>query len=124
VNHKKNSIEYSQVKTFLDTQLIPLWKGFVPIGHNVDFDISFIQEFIVSNEVWEKFVSREALDTKRIASFLKEAGILPPEIKTNLSALGKYFDIKCDHYHDAWNDTVVTIEVLKKLKSLVKLQKT
>lgn len=124
LNHKKNASEYSQVKNLLETRLFPLWKGVVPIGHNINFDISFIQEFIVSNVVWEKFVSRDALDTKRIASFLKETGILPPDIKTNLSELGKYFGIKCNHYHDAWNDTIVTIEVLKKLKSLVKSQKT
>ena len=90
-----------------------------PLGHNLDFDLRMIFEQIMPMTDWEKYVSYAARDTKKASDFLKDFGILPPEIG-NLGSLVKHFGIPQLSAHTAKDDVLMTVEVFRKLGELVK----
>lgn len=94
-----------------------------PLGHNVDFDIGMLKTQIFSPEEWEDLVHYAKMDTKMSADLLKEAGWLPPEIGT-LESLVRHFNLTQLAAHDAKNDTLMMIEVHKKLIDVLASRKT
>ena len=89
-----------------------------PMGHNVDFDINMVTAQLVSSEDWNKYLHYGKIDTKMIADFLKEVGLLPPEIG-RLESLVKHFNIPMLGAHEARNDTLMMIESYRELVSMV-----
>lgn len=94
-----------------------------PLGHNVEFDINMLKAQIFSTEEWEDLVHYAKMDTKMSADLLKEAGWLPPEIGT-LESLVRHFNLVQLGAHDAKNDTLMMIEVYKKLIDTLVNKKT
>jgi DNA polymerase III alpha subunit (gram-positive type) len=85
-----------------------------PLGHNVDFDIGMVKAQILPHAEWEELVHYGKIDTKMAGDLLKEAGWLPPEIGT-LGSLVSHFNIAQLGAHEAKNDTLMMVEVYKKL---------
>lgn len=90
----------------------------LPLGQNVDFDLRFIRRWL-GFETFEKYFSITR-DTRIVTTFLKDSGVFPRKVKTNLTELSKHFNIKREKHHDALDDAVATIKVYKKLMKLVK----
>jgi DNA polymerase III epsilon subunit-like protein len=88
-----------------------------PLGQNVDFDIRFIRRWL-GFKTFEKYFSITR-DTRIVAAFLKDSGVLHSESRTNLTDLSRYFKIKRRKHHDALDDAVATIKVYKELIKLV-----
>jgi DNA polymerase III epsilon subunit-like protein len=94
-----------------------------PIGQNIDFDIKFVQEYLLPFEEYDKLLHYGKLDTKMITDFMKDAGWLPPDLG-NLGSLCKHFDVNLgDKAHNAKHDTLATVEVYKKLLGLMASKK-
>jgi DNA polymerase III alpha subunit (gram-positive type) len=119
----KEAIPYKKAKTILYTFLsynaLQAENKLIPLGHNVYFDIEFIQLYLLSLGSWEAQVSYKLLDTMPIARFLQDVGKLSVE-GIGLQNLIEYFDIQVEgNMHEAKYDTLATVELYKKLKELV-----
>jgi len=105
-----------------------------PIGHGIYGDIAFITHCLMKTETWETFTSYRKLDTQAVCQFLKLCGKFPEGVSGSLESLGKHFGILRDEnrncfntqvefvtgdLHNAKTDTLLTVEVLKHLKTLV-----
>ena len=97
---------------------------FIPIGHNVQFDMNFLNAFFnkMGNPYMGAWLSWHTIDTIAIARYyfiLNEV----PIANFKLETLCKYFDISLDA-HDSMNDIVATRELLLKLKELIGINKS
>jgi DNA polymerase III alpha subunit (gram-positive type) len=92
-------------------------EALIPIGHNVDFDIGFIQKHLIPKELWDRYVSYRKLDTAVIGNFLKAKKIIPSNISGSLGGLAKFFkiDIGTGSLHNAKIDTVVCVSLLQEM---------
>ena len=104
---------------------------FIPIGHNINFDIQFIKSSgLLSESEYFKYISNIPLDTLSIAGFLKLSGYLPPTQLLNLVSLCKYLHIKYPNDtsnntpHNAEYDATMTVELLKVFKKFIDIDKT
>jgi len=96
------------------------------LGHNVNGDIRFVWDKIYARKKWENYVSYRQLDTATICQYLKDCGKLPKKVdgtegvSGSLISLVKYFGIPHDEntLHDAKVDTLLTVEVYKRLLTL------
>jgi DNA polymerase III epsilon subunit-like protein len=88
-----------------------------PIGHNLAFDVGFVNEHLVPKDLWDRSVSYRVLDTAVIANFLKIKGVIPKETSGSLSGLAKFFGINTEAgaLHSAKFDTIVTVSLLEKM---------
>lgn len=118
-NENRNStkgLAAVQLKDLLHTHLVDN-DTLIPIGHNVDFDIGFIQEHLLPKELWDRYVSYRKLDTAVIGNFLKAKKIIPSNTSGSLGGLAKFFkiDIGKGSLHNAKIDTVVTVALLQEM---------
>lgn len=94
-----------------------------PAGHNVTFDIGFLQEFILKPEYWGKFFTHRIIDTTPITNFLKLIGWWPQELG-RLESIVKYLNIPLRKAHDAKADTLMFVDVLKAMVQIFKDKKS
>ena len=102
---------------------------FIPIGHNVHFDIQFIKHSgLLSESDYSYYISHIPLDTLHIASFLKLSGHIPQTQLLNLVSLCKYLHITIPNNnlksvnfepHNAEYDATITVELLKAFKKFI-----
>jgi DNA polymerase III alpha subunit (gram-positive type) len=92
-----------------------------PIAHNIEFDLSFVYEHLLSKKLWENGVSYRKIDTAQIANFLKLAGLLDNKQQVNLGGLAETLGVQFfgDGAHSAQADVEVMIGVLGQFKKLV-----
>jgi DNA polymerase III alpha subunit (gram-positive type) len=90
------------------------------LGHQINFDIGFINEHLVNQEIWQKYVSYRTLDTATIANFLKLKGSIPKEVPGSLSSLAKHFQLNMDFElaHNAKFDVLMTVAIFEKMLAL------
>jgi|688.fasta_scaffold464424_2 DNA polymerase III alpha subunit (gram-positive type) len=99
---------------------------YIPIGHNINFDVQFVKSSkLLLEEEYSKYISSSALDTLTIANFLKVTGVIPSTQPLNLVSLCKFFNISKDdtNAHTAEYDTKMTIELLKNFKEKIEHSK-
>lgn len=112
----------SALKQFLKTS-----ERLIPIGHNVAFDIKMLKSNgILSSDICNTHLSYTSIDTCVIAQFLKACGVLPNNTSLSLANLCKYFEItkpESLNLHNAECDIKMTVDLLKKMKSIVNLHK-
>jgi len=89
---------------------------FVPIGHSIEFDLSFVYKHLMRRKILELYVSHHSIDTHIIANTLFQFGLIRPESLT-LESLAKYFEIDISRLklHGAKDDCAATLLVLEKL---------
>lgn len=124
VNLGQEAIPYKEARTIFYRFLGNNYEGeqLVPLGQNVNFDLEFITDVIISKGSLEQFVSRRPVDTMYIAIFLKELGLLPVDQSVSLASLTEYFKVTAEgNLHEAKYDTLITIEVYKALKNLARV---
>jgi len=97
-------------------------KHFRLSGHNVLFDKNFIMAKIFDLDEWEKYVHYSILDTFMITTFLQDVGLIPSDLG-NLTGLVEFFNIPLGKAHNAREDIKMNVEVYKKIKEMMKLNK-
>ena len=116
-NESSMSIDKSKLKliTFLKK-----WPRCIACGHNVNFDIQFIQTILTKDEYCYYF-HYTPIDTIIIAQFLKLCNKIPVNQPCSLVSLSNYFGQKQekDLEHSAEYDTEMTVKLLKNFLELI-----
>lgn len=112
----------SRIRGFFDKYVDKFNRAdkFFPAGHNVQFDLDFLQSF------WKTYVDPygigsyqnwRSLDSRVFANFLSYKGkINVPDVK--LETLCKHFNIEI-HAHDALSDIKATRELIQKMLQML-----
>jgi len=124
INRPPPSIAYKELIKVFDRYINKFDKAdkFTVIGHNVKFDISFLQQFFISNgnHFLYSYINYFPIDTLFLANYLKYHNILNTD-NLKLATLCDYFKISLDA-HDAMNDIIATRDLLIKMNNLIDLK--
>jgi DNA polymerase III epsilon subunit-like protein len=93
-----------------------------PLGYNVPFDVGWTQEYILPKTEWLDLLHYKNVDVMERVDFLKECSWFPPELGS-LGSVNDYLQLPKRNAHNAKEDTLMTIEVYKKLIDLMKEKK-
>lgn len=121
------TITYSEAKLKIHALLAKYrekgrWSNLRVLGYNVDFDLGFEYEHLLSKEEWEKYVHYVTADPKRYVDFLKDCGWFPKDLGTLVSVV-EFFGIPKRAAHNAKEDCLMTLEVYKKLIEMMVAKK-
>jgi len=116
--HNSNAMPIVECKDKL-IKFLGKYNRLIPIGHNINFDIAFLQT-IISKEEYNIYFSYNSIDTISIAYFLKLANKLPDKQACSLVKLTNYFgDYNTENAHDCEKDTEMTIQLIKNFLKLI-----
>lgn len=87
----------------------------IPVGHNVHGDLEKIYSEVLNRKEAQNYISYRLLDTGVIAQFMKACGRLPETISGSLGSLVEHFNVQKREAHNAKNDTLMTVAVLKEM---------
>lgn len=91
------------------------------IGHNIQFDVSFLQDFFKrNNKSFYQYFSHRLIDTYSVYKTLSLAGRI--ENINSSSEAFRYFGIKIENRHTAIDDCKATVALFEKLLQLLSLQ--
>lgn len=90
-----------------------------PLGYNVPFDLRWMQEYILSASEWESILHYKFTDVMQNVDFLKDSGWFPKDLG-NLESVVDYLQIPKRAAHNAKEDTLMTIDVHKKILEIMK----
>lgn len=93
-----------------------------PAGHNVDFDVRFVQAHLLPQTIWEKLFTHRTIDTSHITSFLKLIAWWPETIGS-LTSIVKHLGLPMRNAHNAKEDTLMFIDVLRAMVSIFRNKK-
>lgn len=96
---KQEDAALEELLTFLGEDIV--------IGHNVNFDYSFVKQWAVNHK---RRLEVKGLDTLKMAR-----KILPPDQPKKLESLCAYFGITRENAHRALDDALETYEVFERL---------
>jgi len=122
------TITYSDAKVKIVTLLKKYLKkrgrysNIRPLGQNVQFDLEFTWEHIIPRAEWDSIVHYGKIDTKLIVDFLKDSGWFPRDLGS-LGSVVDYLQIAKRNAHNAKEDTLMTVDVYKKLVEIMKSKK-
>lgn len=81
------------------------------VGHNIQFDYSFMKQWAVNNKIP---LELKAYDTLKLARSL-----LPPKVSKKLENLCNYFNVARVNAHRALDDTIETQIIFEKLLEII-----
>lgn len=122
--HALQAITYEEAASQLEKMLAKhssKYDKLVPLAHNIEFDLGFVYEYLLSQKAWESYVQYRKLDTAQIANFLKFAGLIPNSQKVALGYLAKFLGLSFGEggAHSAQADVDVCVQVLGAFKKLL-----
>lgn len=122
------TITYSEAKVKVITLLKKFLKkkgrfsNIKALGYNVPFDVKWTQEHILPADEWEAILHYKHIDVMERADFLKEAGWFPSDLGS-LGTVVDYLQLPKRAAHNAREDTLMTVDVYKKLLEIMKSKK-
>lgn len=93
-----------------------------PLGYNVPFDVKWCQKHLLPHDEWESILHYKITDVMQNVDFLKECGWFPSTLGA-LETVVDYLQIPMRNAHNAKEDTLMTIEVHKKILEIMKSKK-
>lgn len=124
-NHQADpeTLTYSKAQakiiSFFEKHKIPkAKKRLKPAGQNIQFDLNYLKNTIFTPEEWDKYIHYRYIDTLVVLNYLQDMDLVPKDLG-NLGSLVEFFSLKTGEFHDAKNDVKMTVEVYKKMKSLI-----
>lgn len=93
-----------------------------PFGYNVPFDKRWLQQHLISQVEWEAMLHYKDVDVMQNVDFLKRSGWFPKDLGT-LSTVVDYLGLPKRGAHNAKEDTLMTIDVDKKLQEIMRSKK-
>lgn len=122
--HDQRAVTYKEAGTklynFLNGNSVLGSDKLIPVGHNVQFDIQKLIEFLISKNSWQKFVSYRTMDTGVVARACIQAGLIPSSVTGSLSSIAEYFGMDTNAAHTADYDVFMTMTVLEKMLELMR----
>lgn len=117
--HNESSMSIDESKLKLIT-FLKKWPRCIACGHNINFDILFIQT-ILPKEEYSYYFHYNSIDTISIAYFMKLSNNLPSNQPCSLISLSNYFGQKQEKNleHSAEYDCEMTIKLLKNFLELI-----
>lgn len=116
-HHKKGvfpSVACKKINSFLDKHLL---YNVPVVGHNVSFDIGFINS-LFNSECFDYPFHKEKEDTMHLWNQLKKKGVVSPFYNSKLGTIAKHFEIDYSKAHDALADCHITAKVYHKILSM------
>lgn len=92
-------------------------KRFIAAGHNVAFDIRFLQAYLLPEKKWEDFFLPPPLDTCATARFFNTANRLT--VGCGLEKLRTFFGINTGTAHNAESDNLASLELARRFVGLL-----
>lgn len=94
---------------------------FIPLaGHNVQFDINFLKEFLKKqNRSYNQYFSHRVIDTYSVYKTLILSRLISENINSSHDAFS-YFNIKVEQRHNALSDCVATVKLYESMIQLIK----
>ena len=118
VEHNKTAIEEDEacekINSFIDKNRL---HNIILLGHNFHFDRGFLNVLFGKVGVIPKLPNFHE-DTMRVWRGLKNQGVVPFELRSNLGTIANYFDIDYKKAHDALADCNITANVYHKMLKL------
>lgn len=93
-----------------------------PLGQNVQFDIDFVQHYLIPKSEWNNMIHYAKIDTKTIVDFLKDCAWFPRDLGT-LGTVVDFLQLPKGEAHNAKADTLMTVGVYKKILDIMKSKK-
>lgn len=93
-----------------------------PFGYNVPFDERWVQKHILPKEEWLNLLHYKSVDVMNSVDDLKRWGWFPKELGSLITVV-EYLQIPKRSAHSAKDDTLMTIDVDKKIISIMKDKK-
>lgn len=90
-----------------------------PMFYNAPFDVGFLQKYVLPADEWGSILHYKNLDPSQAVDFLKRCGWLPKEVGTLVSMV-EFFGIPKRNAHTAKDDSLMMIDVWKKLCEMMK----
>jgi hypothetical protein len=118
------TITYSQAKSLIMAMVRRhlvkkgRFSNISPFGYNVPFDKRWTQKHIIPQDEWESVFHYKDVDVMQSVDFLKRAGWFPKELGS-LGTVVDYLQVPKRSAHNAKEDTLMTIDVDKKLMEIM-----
>lgn len=122
------TVTYSEGKARLVTMIKKHLKrngrysNITPMGYNCPFDVRWTQKHLLDQETWENLLHYKMHDVMGAVDFLKKCGWFPKTLGS-LSTVVDYLQVPTRGAHNAKEDTLMTIDVDKKIIELMKSKK-
>jgi len=92
-------------------------------GYNIlGFDIPWVQEYLIPKDDWLSTIHYKCIDVMQAVDFLKEATWFPPELGS-LGTVVNYLGLPQRDAHNAREDTLMTVDVYRKILEIMKSKK-
>lgn len=117
VEHDRNALTYREAGNLL-YRMLKGWskdgsQKLTVLGKNVEFDLRFIWQHLMSRDTWEQFCSYRVFDLTSVVTYLQAKGKIPRELGS-LIELAEYFKVPFPEelHHNALADAEVTYRVM------------
>lgn len=123
-----NTLTYSEAAVKISTMLKKHLKkngrysNLIPMAHNIPFDLSYIYQYLLSREEWEKICHYRNVDTNPIVWLMKDSGWWPSDLG-NLGSVVDYLNLPKRAAHNAKEDTLMMIDVYKRMLEIMASRK-
>lgn len=98
------------------------FSNIMPMGYNVPFDVRWTQKHLIPQELWLANLHYKINDVMQNVDFLKKAGWFPKDLGS-LGTVVAFLGIPKRNAHNAKEDTLMTIDVDKKIMEIMKNKK-
>lgn len=93
-----------------------------PFGYNVPFDKRWLQKHLITQDEWESMLHYKDVDVMQNVDFLKRIGWFPQDLGS-LGTVVDYLGIPKRSAHNAKEDTLMCIDVDKKVLEIMRSKK-
>lgn len=93
-----------------------------PLGYNVPFDVKWAQYHLLPMPEWEAILHYKHIDVMQNVDFLKDAGWFPQDLGS-LGTVVDYLQLPKRNAHNAKEDTLMTVDVHKKIIEIMNSKK-
>lgn len=90
------------------------YSNITPMGYNVPFDERWSKKYVIPQEVWLSLLHYKNHDVMAVVDNLKRYGLFPKTLGS-LTTVVEYLQVPSRGAHNAKEDTLMTIDVDKKL---------
>lgn len=98
------------------------FSNMTPFGFNVPFDKKYVCEYLIPYATWETLFHYKDSDVAQAVDWLRRVGWMPKDV-ARLADVAEYLQVPKRSAHNAREDTLMTIDVDKKLVDMMRAKK-